>query len=44
MRKLVAALSSWQEMQAKVLANGVQVDAEAALVSTAPGRARKLLA
>jgi CO/xanthine dehydrogenase Mo-binding subunit len=41
---LQAALSGWQEMQAQALAEGVQVDAEAAQVAAALDRARKLLA
>jgi hypothetical protein len=40
---LQAALRGWQEMQAQALAEGVQVDAEAAQVAAALDRARKLL-
>jgi hypothetical protein len=41
---LQAALSGWQEMQARSTAEGVQVAAEAAQVAAALDRARKLLA
>lgn len=40
---LEAALRGWQEMQAQSIAEGVQIDAEAAQVELALSRARKLL-
>lgn len=40
---LEAALKGWQEMQARSIAEGVQIDAEAAQVALALDRARKLL-
>lgn len=40
---LEAALRGWQEMQARSIAEGVQIDAEAAQVALALDRARKLL-
>ena len=41
---LEAALKGWQEMQARSIAEGVQIDSEAAQVALALDRARKLLA
>lgn len=41
---LEAALRGWQEMQARSIAKGVQIDAETAQVALALDRARKLLA
>jgi hypothetical protein len=41
---LAAALKGWHEMQARSVAEGVQVDAEAEQVMLALDRARKLLA
>ena len=41
---LEAALRGWQEMRAQSIAEGVQIDAEAAQVAHALDRARKLLA
>lgn len=40
---LEAALRGWQEMQARSIAEGVQIDAEAAQVVRSIDRARKLL-
>ena len=40
---LEGALKGWQEMQARSIAEGVQIDAEAAQVARSIDRARKLL-